>query len=147
MADEVGGARQAVGLADEGAPVGTAGRAVVAAAPHVAAAVGVVELEDGGLRKGVRRALADRVLGVALHLGRTPLVALHEQRMADGAHRHRRREKGRHAGDHLLRLARVREDGLGGAAATGEAGHRGTGAHHLEERTARGLGVAAGRLG
>ena len=128
------------GLGHERAPVG-AGRGGVAARGDGPAAVGVVELEHRRLGEDVGVALGDRVLGVALDLGRPALVALHQDRVPDAAQRHRGGVVVRDARDHLFGLAGVRQDRLDGPAAAGHAGERGARAHDLEERPAAGAGV------
>ena len=143
LAEHDGAGTEAAGLAraarkgDEVGPGrGLRGLAGGAARANGAGAVGVVEVEHAGLREHVRRALAHRVLGVALDLGRAPFVALDQQALQDAAHREGRRVVVGDAGDDLLGLAGVRQDLLLRAAAAGEAGHRHRRAHHLHKGAA-----------
>ena len=99
--------------------------------------VRVVEAQHVGLAEDVRRAQARRVVGVALDLGRPPLVALHEDpaRVAIVA-RGGGEEEGP-AQDELLRLPHVRQDLLRGLLrAGGEPGEGERGAHERHELAA-----------
>ena len=96
--------------------------------------IGIVEVENRRLREHIGGAAAARVIGVALDLGRPPLVALDEQPGADAAEGHRRRVVKRPARHDLLGLPDVWDDLLGGLARAG--GHPGEperGAHELEK--------------
>ena len=84
------------------------GLAIAAALRGRARAIGVVEVEDRRLREQVGRAEAGRVLGVALDLGRAPLVALSPAGRAPRRAADHRRVVQRHARRHVLgRLART----------------------------------------
>ena len=117
------------------------------AAERLDRAIGVVELEDGGLRPEVGRAIARGMVGVALDLGRAALVALHDD--ADGitavlAH------AGvvvRDAREEVLGGLRVREDLLDRAtgAAFGGERCRAAGEEHEAAAADRGLGGALRR--
>jgi hypothetical protein len=101
-------------------------------------AIGIVQIEDCGLREDVGRAAAARVQRVALDLRRPPFVAFDKQPGCRTAERHRRREEQRHARNQFFGLADVRDDLLGRLArACRDAGERHRGAHQLEERPAR----------
>jgi len=103
-----------------------------------ARALGVPQIEHRGLRVDVGRAEARRMIRVALDLRRPPHVAggEHAERVA-GADGRRGGEGERHAGDDLLRLLDVGDDGLERLlGAGGGAAERQRGSHQLHEAAA-----------
>ena len=118
---------------------------------HALRAVGIVQAENVGLRKNVRPAERCRMLVVALNLCRTSEVALDQQRAGVSAKRHRRGVELGPAGNHILGLAHVGNDGFERQAhAAGHAGQRHGCAHHLQEAATRDgidpFGSALGKL-
>ena len=100
-------------------------------------AIGIVEIEDSGLREHVRGAPARRVIGVAFNLGGPAFVRLDEQTQARSAERHGRRVEERLARDDLLRLPNVGNNPLVRLpGAGGDPGQGKRGAHQLEEAPA-----------
>jgi hypothetical protein len=103
---------------------------------HDAAAVGIVELEDPGLRERVGRPEAGRMLGVALDLGRTPEMALDQEPERPARPGHGRREVQRLARYDVLGVARERMDALGRLPrARAEPGEAERAAHEPQEIT------------
>src|SRR5690606_35565933 len=121
----------------------------VAAIDDVARAVRVVQREDRGLREDVGRSQAGRVFGVTLELGRPPHVVLGQQRHADAALRHGRREVEGPARHEVFGLPHVGDEQFLGLARTGaDAGQGERGAHQLEEISpARRVGELGGLCG
>src|SRR5690606_17610330 len=110
--------------------------ALLAALAHGGRAVGVVEREDLGLRRGAGGAAAGRVVGVALELGGPALVALGQHAFGEAAVGHGRRVEERLAGRDLGRGPDVGDDLLLGQRRPGagrEAGQREAGPEQLEE--------------
>ena len=108
--------------------------------PHLAAEVdrlcpiGVVEIEDRGLRQDVGAAEACRMLWVALDFGRPPHMAFDQNRHGRAAERNRAGEVERPSRNDFLRLPDVRDDGFGGLFGAGaHTRQRQRGAHQLEE--------------
>jgi hypothetical protein len=102
----------------------------------VARAARVVEVEQRRLLEGPDGAQAGRVGGVALHLGRAPLVAGHQDAGGQAVDRDRGGVGLGGARRDLHRLVHVRYELLVGRPAGGEAHHRRRAAQHLEEPAA-----------
>ena len=102
----------------------------------LAAALGVVELEDGRLRVDVRRAVARRVQRVALDLDRTTVVGRHAQALRRAEEVHRGGVGLRRAGHEVLGARGEGQDLLFFPVAAGGGGERGGRAHQLQEATA-----------
>ena len=116
------------------------GRQEVAPRPHFTAkrdglrAIGIVQIENRGLREAVGAAKARRVLGIAFDLGRPPHVALDEHRVRVTAVSDRARKEERTPGNDVFRLPDVGNDlffRLTGAGA--DASQRQRRAHQLQE--------------
>ena len=125
--------------------------ALVAHRHHALRAVGIVQAENVGLRKNIGAAERCGMLVVAFNLCRTPEVALDQQRAGVSAERHRRGVELGPAGNHVLGLANVGNDGFERQAhAAGHAGQRHGRAHHFQEAAARDgidpLGSAFGKF-
>jgi len=96
--------------------------------------VGIVEPENRGLGKEVRRAKTRRMLGVAFNLRRPAFVALDEKSYSRSSERHRRRVEQGLPRDNFLRLPYVGHDGFIWLPGTGaHAGEGQGGSHELEE--------------
>ena len=52
---------------------------------HGLGAIGIVELENGGLHEDIGRAETGRMARIALDLGRAPLVALYQHAAGEAA--------------------------------------------------------------
>ena len=96
--------------------------------------VGIVKLQNRGLRIGIACAQRGGVFGVALHLGGPALVAFHQHSVGDAVQRRRGSEEQRAPRNQVFRLAHVRHDVFGGLARAGShAGQCQRRAHQLQK--------------
>ena len=104
----------------------------------LAGTLGIVEIEDRGLGKGVGRAVAERVEGIALDLGRATVGGGDDDRDGARGGRHRARVVEELAGDGPFgRLRKGNKMSLGAPASReSHAGQCGGGTHEAHEVTA-----------
>ena len=100
--------------------------------------VRVVEIEDGGLGKGIGRAVAERVEGIPLDLGGATIAGGDDERNGARRCRHGARVEEELPGNRPLGALGEGNEVRLGTAATGQphAGQRGGGSHEADEITA-----------